>query len=313
MARPPADVRLAQLLDIVPWIASRDGPSLEEVSTRFAIPEEELVAELNLLFLCGLHPFTPDVLIDVDIADGRVWIRMADYFRRPLRLTPQEGLALASAAKAFLGLGDSERRGPLASALEKLETVLGLGSDEALDVELGQAAPDLLETLRHATSLRRKVRLDYYSFGRDGRSERTVRPWGVFSSAGHWYVRGFCETVDGERLFRVDRILAADELDESFEPPDGAGAPDGRVFDPQPGDPVVVLDLDPPAHWIAEQYPNEDVSEGPDGTLRVTLRSGQQAWLERVLLKAGPHARVVEGPADLAPAAARRILARYRP
>lgn len=312
MAKPPADVRLALLLDIVPWIASRDGPALDEVSARFGIPEDELVAELNLLFMCGLHPFTPDVLIDVDIADGRVWIRMADYFRRPLRLTAQEGLALASAAKAFLGLGGSERQGPLASALEKLETVLGLGSDEALDVELGQAAPDLLESLRHATAHHRKVRLDYYSFGRDGRSERTVRPWGVFSAAGHWYLRGWCETVDAERLFRVDRIVAAGETDEKFEPTASAEAPDSRVYDPHPGDPVVVLELAPPAHWIAEQYPNEDVSEGPDGTLRVTLRAGQQAWLERVLLKAGPHARVVEGPTGLAPAAAGRILARYR-
>lgn len=273
--------------------------------------EEELVAELNLLFMCGLHPFTPDVLIDVDIADGRVWVRMADYFRRPLRLTPQEGLALASAAKAFLGLGGSEPRGSLASALEKLETVLGLGSDEALDVELGQAAPDLLEALRHATAQHRKLRLDYYSFGRDGRSQRTVRPWNVFSSAGHWYLRGWCEKVEAERLFRVDRIVGADELDERFEP-EKSTSPDGRVYDPQPDDPVVVLELDPPAHWIAEQYPNEAVSEGAGGTLRVTLRSGQQAWLERVLLKAGARARVAEGPSDLAPAAARRILARYR-
>lgn len=312
MAKAPADVRLARLLDIVPWIAARDGPGLSEVSERFGIPEDELVAELNLLFMCGVHPFTPDVLIDVDIADGRVWIRMADYFRRPLRLTPQEGLALASAAKAFLGVSGSGPGSPLASALEKIETVLGLGSDEALDVELGQAAPDLLESLRRATTQHRKLGLDYYSFGRDGRSERTVRPWNVFSSSGHWYLRGWCEKVDGERLFRVDRIMAARELDETFEQTGSPAAADSRVYDPQPDDPLVVLDLAPAARWIAEQYPNEDVSEGPGGTLRVTLRAGQSAWLERVLLKAGPDVEVVQGPPGLAPAAAERILARYR-
>ncbi len=56
--------------------------------------EDELLAELDLVFLCGVHPFTPDSLMDVVIEEGRVWIRYADYFDRPLRLTPAEGLAL---------------------------------------------------------------------------------------------------------------------------------------------------------------------------------------------------------------------------
>lgn len=312
MARAPADVRLARLLDIVPWIASHDGPLLAEVCDRFGISEDELVAELNLLFMCGLHPFTPDMLIDVDIAGGRVWIRMADYFRRPLRLSPQEGLALESAARAFLSLRGGEPDGALASALAKLETVLGVAPDEALEVELGRASPDLLETLQHAVAHNRKVLLDYYSFGRDGRSERLVRPWNVFSSAGHWYARGWCERVAAERLFRVDRIIGARELQEQFEPPRVEEGANRALFDPKPEDQVVVLDLDPPARWIAEQYPHDEVSELPGGVLRIKLRAGRQAWLERVLLKAGHDARVVEGPADLAPEAARRILARYR-
>jgi len=74
-----------------------------------------------------------------------------------------------------------------------------------------------------------------------------------------------------------------------------------------------VLDLAPPAHWIAEQYPNEQVEERPDGVLRVTLRAGQRAWLERLLLRAGPQVEVVDGDRSVGPAAAARLLRRYRP
>ena len=63
MSREPADARLGRLLAIVPWVAAHDGPSIEEVCRRFGVEEKELVADLNLLFLCGIHPFTPDVLI----------------------------------------------------------------------------------------------------------------------------------------------------------------------------------------------------------------------------------------------------------
>ncbi|MFX8907149.1 WYL domain-containing protein, partial [Acinetobacter baumannii] len=78
-------------------------------------------------------------------------------------------------------------------------------------------------------------------------------------------------------------------------------------FQPGPDDPLVVIDLRAPARWIAEQYPNEGVERRSDGTVRVTLRSAGRAWLERLLLRAGPDATVVEGDPHVGPAAARRI------
>ena len=314
MSREGADARLGRLLAIVPWIAAQDGPSLDEVSRRFGVAEKDLVADLNLLFMCGVYPFTPDVLIDVHIADGRVWISMADYFRRPLRLNAQEALALTSAGRTFLAIPDTGPGGPLATALEKLDTALGLASGDALDVELADVDPALLADLRGAADRHEKVRLDYYSFGRDERGQRVVHPWRVFNQGGQWYLEAWCESVTAERHFRVDRIASLEPTGESFDPPAnrprvGSGA---VVYHPNPGDPVWVLDLDEPAQWIAEQYPNESVEERAGGVLRVRLRAAHSAWLERLLLRAGPHARIVEGDPGVGRAAADRLLGRYR-
>ncbi len=309
MSRPAAQERLGRLLAIVPWVAANDGPAIAEVCRRFGITERELLADLELLFLCGVYPFTPDVLIEVDIADGRVWLRFADYFRRPLRLTGPEGLALMGAGSALLAVPGADADGALARALAKLETVLGVGASDALDVELGAVAPDLLATIEAATASRRRVEVDYYSFGRDDRTTRVVEPWRVFNARGQWYLAGWCHQADAERLFRVDRISRVDVLDETFEAP--AAPPDASVFHGADDDRLVVLDLSPPARWVAEQYPNEGVTERPDGCLRVRLRVSEQAWLERVLLRVGGQAVVVEGDPGLGPAAARRILARY--
>ena len=73
-----------------------------------------------------------------------MWIRFADWFRRPLRLTPPEGLALVAAARALLsvpGQGGTGADSALNSAVAKLEMVLGAGGDEALDIELGRLRP----------------------------------------------------------------------------------------------------------------------------------------------------------------------------
>ncbi len=56
--------------------------------------------------------------------------------------------------------------------------------------------------------------------------------------------------------------------------------------------------------WIAEQYPNLGVTERPGGVLRVTLPVTERAWLERLLLRAGRSAAVVEGDDTVGPAAA---------
>lgn len=313
MTREGADARLGRLLAIVPWVAAHDGPSLEEVSRRFGVVEKDLVADLNLLFMCGVYPFTPDVLIDVHIADGRVWISMADYFRRPLRLNAQEALALVSAGRALLAFPDAGPGGPLASALQKLDEALGLAGTDALDMDLADVDSATLGALRAAADEQRKTRIDYYSYGRDQRSTRVVHPWRVFNQEGQWYLHAWCENVAAARHFRLDRIQRLETLDERFpSPARPAGADVTAVFHPRPEDPVWTLDLDEPAHWIAEQYPNESVEERPGGVLRVRLRAGQAAWLERLLLRAGPHARVAKGDRSLAGAAAARILGRYR-
>ena len=67
------------------------------------------------------------------------------------------------------------------------------------------------------------------------------------------------------------------------------------------------------AAWVPESYPVESVEETPDGRLKVILVANERAWLERLLLRLGPSAEVVE-PAEVraeAAEAARRLLIRY--
>lgn len=341
MSRPNSAQRLNRLLAMVPWVVAQDGPTLDEVCRRFDLSEKELLADLNLLFMCGVYPFTPDALIEVDVDDGRVWVRCAEWFRRPLRLTPPEGLALVAAARAMLGIttkeNDEEPKGfpghlagaatsaggrdgsaggtdgwrprALGRAAAKLESVLGTGGQEAVDVELGYASPDVMGTLQQAVREARKVRLDYYSFGRDETGERVVQPWRLFSSEGNWYLLAWCESVDGKRLFRVDRARGTELLDDHFQAPAEVGAV--PTYEASPEDPVVVLDLSPAARWVAEHYPHEQVDDLGQGHLRVRLRVSSRAWLERLLLRAGPEVTVVSGADGVARSAARRVLAAY--
>src|SRR5216117_660052 len=120
-----ASDRLRRLLVVVPYVVRHPGVPVQEITRLFEVGEAELLDDLNMLFVSGLPPYGPGDLIDVQVEEGRVWIDMADYFARPVRLTRSEALALYLKGTALLGAPGLEEAPVLASALQKLEESMG--------------------------------------------------------------------------------------------------------------------------------------------------------------------------------------------
>jgi len=305
--RPIAGDRLRRILALLPWIADHPGVTVEELAARFGVSRRDLERDLEILPYCGLPPYSPDRLIDVDIdEDGGVRVRFAEYFARPLRPTPEEGFALLTAGRALLEVPGSDPEGALASALRKLEAALG---PAGVTVEIDE--PPQLDALRRAAAAHEQVEIDYLSYGRGERTRRNIDPYDVFHAFGRWYVEAYCHRATDERLFRVDRVQSVATTGERFEPPAAPGTRE-VVFHPAATDPRVTLWLASDAAWVAETYPTEHV-EADDGGTRVVLAVTERAWLERLLLRLGPAARVLDPPElrDVGVDAAKRLLAKY--
>jgi proteasome accessory factor C len=301
---------------VVPYLVQHPGTSIDDLSRLFSVSKKDLLSDLNLLFVSGLPPYGPGDLIEVDVDDeGRVWVDMADYFARPLRLTRSEALALYLRGKELLGAPGLTEAGALRSALAKLEEGLGgeaLGAVEG-KVEATDAAgsAELLEALRQAAADRARVEIEYYAASRDETSVRLIDPEEVFTALGNWYVVAWDLGAEGERMFRVDRVRDLRETGQRFEPRGLAGA--GRpMYSRSREDVPVRLLLHPGARWVAEYYDVEDPAEREDG-LEVTIPTKQLAWVVKLLLRLGGEAEVLDPP-DLARQvreAARATLARY--
>jgi proteasome accessory factor C len=307
VSRPLAEHELSRILALVPWIVAHPGRPKTEVAERFGISVEQLDSDLDLVLMIGVPPYSPAEYIDVDADGDTVTIRLADYFRRPLRLDPGEGLALLAAGRALLAVPGSDPRGPLATALEKLEAAL-----ELPDLVVAIDAPEHLEAVRAAAEHDERLEIDYWSAGRDELTTRRIDPTTVFFALGEWYVNAWCHRAGDERLFRVDRIRAVRPTGERFEAAEAAPGP-GEVYRPRADDPRVTLLLPASAAWVAESYPAEAVDETDDGRLRVRLAVSEPAWLARLLLRVGRDASVDDPPEmqGVAADAAARITARY--
>lgn len=142
----------------------------------------------------------------------------------PLTFTPDEVEALVLGARITQAWGGAELAEAARSALARIEAVLTPRLRERL-AGASLFAPDFhvprrtlahLEALRTAARERRKVRVAYARA--DGeRSERVLRPLGLFFWGTTWSLAAWCEMRGGFRTFRLDRIHGLAPLDETFE------------------------------------------------------------------------------------------------
>lgn len=312
MSRVPAGERVARLLAMIPWMTEHSPIHVDEVCRRFGITRQTLASELEVLPFVGVPPYTPDTMIAVDIdEDDMVSVFLAEPFDRPLRLTPTQALALVAAGASIRAIPGADPGDALQRGLDKVATALGIDPNR-LHVELGDAEQATLDALVDASRRQRRVRIGYYTYGRDEHSVRTVDPYRVYADRGAWYLLGWCHRSEDSRVFRIDRIDDIEVLDEDFEAPSEPSQI--AVFHASPDDPQVTLSLAPEARWVVEQYPTESVTDGEAGRILVTLRVTARPWLERLLVRLGAAAEVVAADPELEGAgadAARRILARY--
>jgi len=312
MARPSATDRLGRILAIVPWIAEQGSPLIADVCERFGLTPDELLDDLAVVPFVGLYPYTPDSLIELLIDDDRVSIEYGNFFERPLRLTQDEALALLATATAAARTAGHDPSGPLARALAKVAEVVGVDLGGDLDVVLEAPPGDEVPVLEAAVEGREALRIGYFSHARNEHTERTVEPLRLFHTAGAWYLDAHCRATDEERIFRVDRITSIEPTGERFDR--APGRTSTEAFEPGDDLPRVTLEVDAEGAWVAEQYPVDDRTPLDGGGVRVTLAVSATPWLERLLLRLGPHGRVVDAPPELRRAgadAAARLLGRY--
>ncbi|WP_306366941.1 YafY family protein [Nocardiopsis sp. CC223A] len=328
-ARGPRSAdQLRRLLMLVPYALGRDV-RVPEVAEHFGLTEKQVVADLSLLWMCGLPGYTPGDLIDVDLdaarETGEIIIGNADTLAQPLRLTADEAASLVVGLSLLEALPEAEglESGALKRVSEKLRTAAGtaLGSlADSVQVRLEDSGDEQVEQTRRrcaeALESGQRLHLRYLSGYLDQVTERDVDPMGLVVQDGHTFLEGYCRLREDVRLFRLDRVLDLTVLPYPAEVPEGVGRRDlsGGLLQLSDRDALVTLDLESSARWVTEDYVCESTAELPGGGVRAVLRTPAPAWVVRLALRLGPRGRITAPPAlaEQARAEAHRTLELYR-
>lgn len=226
----------------------------------------------------------------------------------PLMFSATEALGLVMAVlDGHHDAGDP--RDPVGSALGKIVRALpepvaaqaeAVRRTTAPAPDRGAARPDpgITTTLVQACSNHRRVRLDYRSeAGSEWLTE--VDPWAIVVRHGRWYLLCRSHAKDARRAYRIDRIRAVEELDDTFVAPADL-------------DPVAVLEehlavgweydvevvIDAPLEAVARCVPRTlGLLEPLDaGTARLVGSTSNPAWYAEQLAAVPAPYRIVRCP-----------------
>lgn len=276
--------------------AGDDAPSLRELAIYHGVSERDITADLVTLTVLGENSDT-DWLLSLRIwqQEDRVSISSQGPFRRPVRLSPEEQLAVQMALALDPDGGALARR--LAS----------LWSGEETGVASTAQSESPIALVRRAVREHVALEIDYA--GETDREVRTriIHPHQVAESGVRTYIVGWAADVKAWRHYRLDRIVAARLTGTRFEP--------RTDFEPmmQPRDAfrpgssterVTVRFRKDVAPWVTEFY--TDHEREADGSVLVHFEASSADWLVRRVLEYGCDAEVI-APEDYRDAVRRAV------
>jgi predicted DNA-binding transcriptional regulator YafY len=292
----PVAARLHRLLSIVPWLYQQESVPVAEIARSVGAPVGQVVRDLTLASMCGVPPYTADLLFgfwvepDPDTAEPMVHVSRPTMMTAPLRLTARQAAAVSVALNALAAL-PGEHSDAVKRVQAKLVTALG---EHPVRVTFDD--PPLLQSVREAVESAERLVITYVNLD-DEVTERTVDPLKLFIDRGRAYLLCHDHLRDATRVFRVDRLVAVESTGLNFAPRD-LPVPAGAVWEWMIPDREVVVRLPAGSDWVLDRYAVTAHVNEPDGGIVCWLSVVSQAWLAGLLLACGPAAEVIV-PADL--------------
>lgn len=305
--------RLSRLLGLVPYLTANPGAELSDVAATFGCTREELIDDLELLFVSGRPGHMPDDLIEASWEDDRIYVSNAEEVSVPVRLSRAEAGTLTLALETILALDPADAEA-VASAKDKLAAAASPEETaQRFDIVLPPVDPHVKQVVETALADGDDLQLTYYVPSRDELTERIVDPL-TLRLSGRWYLEAHCHTAGGLRSFALDNIRRIQPVPArphagtsgKETTANAAGAAAGTVPEPgerrrdrrAPASGAVTMTLTAAGARLVEDMQAETSydTHGP-GTVTITLPVYDQAWLVRWLLAHGKHVIALD-PAD---------------
>jgi len=212
-----------RLLTVLELLQSRKQMSGTEIARRLEVDSRTVRRYIVMLQDMGIP-------VEAERGPYGAYQLQRGFKLPPLMFTDGEAIALTLGLLAIRAFQLPVEAAAVEGALAKTERVMPekllnqvRGLQEAIIFKVTppptQLQNEWVVTLSSAAQSRRQVFLRYQAWNSDV-SERDFDPYGIVFNEGYWYTAGYCHLRHDLRTFRMDRIVALEPREETFERPE---------------------------------------------------------------------------------------------
>lgn len=292
------------MLALTGYLISHRQQKLSDLARHFEVSEKEIKSAVVTISLSGVGLYRPDELFFLDydlLEEGIVDLSFAPTLEAVPRLSTRQAAAIASGLAFLVDLVDPADR----KQIDELLEILGrgtLGTKELPFMVQPNRGDQDLALVRKGVAESRVLKCSYINSSGEV-SNREIEPQLLESRDSTWYVRGFCRTNQGSRVFRLDRMRQIEILD-SFEERSISVVVGSEIYEVRKTDTEVLFEVEPEAFGLIADYkPDYEISGNK--AVQVKIAIGELGTLGRIVSRYSGKVRV------LAPEAARQSVREF--
>ncbi|MCD4655931.1 MAG: WYL domain-containing protein [Planctomycetes bacterium] len=211
-----------KLLTIISYLKENPGTKYEELAELLGESEKEVRENIDKLLMCGVPPYFPTDYICIFDEGDALSIDFVEHFKRPVKLSPSENIALQMALAEFQTL-NPESDEIILNLRKKLEKALPKSQNMkdfnyvVLKNKRNQSIQQRISMIKTAITDGNKIEIEYFQPSTRKFIIRTIRPYIILRIKDSLYLKGFCELRQNIRSFKIDRIKSIEMQNTKFE------------------------------------------------------------------------------------------------
>ena len=291
----------SRLFKILYYLLDRKRATAPELAAEFEVSARTIYRDVEALSSAGIPIYTEPG------RNGGICL-LQDFILDRAVLSENEKLEVLTAVQSIFATGYTGGK----EMLTKLSALFNVNTRNWLEVDFtcwGKSAYDnsKFEQLKTAVIRCREIKIVYENTNSE-RSTRIIQPLKIFYKSKEWYLKAFCTKKQDFRMFKLNRILELELLEQTFIP---RPYPEPNQGFWQTHSQIVLLFSREIAYRVYDEFDKTEITYRENGDLIVCTKMPVDAWLIGYLLSFGAQVEIIE-PTDLKSVLAAQALEIYK-
>ena len=274
----------SRLFKILYYLLDRKRATAPELAAEFEVSPRTIYRDVEALSSVGIPIYAEPG------RNGGIYLLQNFILDRAI-LSENEKQEVLTAIQSLSATGYTGGK----EMLTKLSALFNINTRNWLEVDFsrwGNSAYDnsKFEILKTAVIQCKEVKIVYENTNSE-RSKRIVQPLKILYKSKEWYLKAFCMEKQDFRLFKLNRILELELLENTFVP---RPYPELKSSLQQTYQQVVLLFSKEMAYRVYDEFGTTEIEYQKNGDLMVCVEMPVDTWLIGYLLSFGAEVEIIE-------------------